>query len=170
MHLKREIETWDGKSSHTLRKIFDRHKSSPSFLADLINHAQSEALQPGATWLIKRFVEHSDGVGSREAQQILSVIPELREWSAKLHILQCLPHLPIHDDCRTAVESLTRACIIDDRKFLRAWGYGGFYELARQFPQYREEADRLMEIGLRDEPASVRARIRKATARGIAPS
>ncbi len=167
MTLKHEIAAWNGKSSADIRAVYDRYEYQPSFLTDLIDYARSAQLQKGATWLIKRFAETTDGIEKGVAQQILGVIPKLEGWEAKLHILQCLPHIPIPASRRKIVESFTRTCILDENKFVRAWSYGGFYELARYFPQYRQEAERIMEMGLVDEPASVQARIRKAQAQGF---
>lgn len=167
MSLERDLDAWDGTSSDALQATFDRHQDSPSFLRDLIRHAGSVDREAGATWLIKRWVETSEGIVSAQAEQLLTVIPMLEGWEAKLHILQCLPHVAIPASCRDVVESFTRECLHAENKFVRAWAYGGFYELARHFPQYRDEAESLMERGRAEEPASVRARIRRATARGF---
>lgn len=167
MSLEADIANWDGKSSRDLAGVFDRHASDAGFLAELIEHTESEALQKGATWLIKRFVERSGEVRASEAERLLQAAHKFKAWESKMHVLQCLPHMSIPASCRITVEALTRAGIEDRKVFLRAWAYGGFYELARQYPQYRKEAEQLMEMGLIDEPASVRARIRQVAARGF---
>lgn len=166
MTLKYDIAQWDGKSSVDIRGIYDHHANKTGFLADVVRHAQFEPLQKGATWLIKQFIEDAEILDQRQTQAVLSLIPDLVGWEAKLHILQCLPHFSFPTNYRKPVESFTRACILDPNKFVRAWGYSGFYELARQFPTLRSEAECLMEIALRDEPASVKARIRNLIAKG----
>ena len=45
-------------------------------------------------------------------------------------------------------------------KFVRAWAYNGFYLLAVQHGEYEAEARQLLTMALRDEPASVKARVR----------
>ncbi len=60
-----------------------------------------------------------------------------------------------------------RKCLEDDNKFVRAWAYNGFYELAKQYPEYRTEAGQLFEMALRDEAASVKARVRNVMKQGF---
>lgn len=48
----------------------------------------------------------------------------------------------------------------DNNKFVRAWAYNGLYELSRQYEDLRIETMLLLDAGLNDEAASVRARIR----------
>ena len=48
----------------------------------------------------------------------------------------------------------------DENKFLRAWSYSGFYELARQHAEYRDYAIEQIERGEADKGAAVKARIR----------
>lgn len=166
MTLKTDIIAWDGNSAEDIRAVYDRYKARPSFFQDLVALAEAEPLQAGATWLLKRFVETAEAMGEDAARQLFTVIPRLVGWAPRLHMLQCLPHVPIPASSRRVVEEFTRASIRDDNTFVRAWGYGGFYALARQFPEYEEEAARIMALGLTDEPPSVRARIRKVTAKG----
>jgi len=165
--IEADIAAWDGKSSDDIHAIYNKHKNDAGFLLELTKHAQSASLQNGATWLIKQFVTNTSSIPGRDTQQILLLIPVLCGWKSKLHILQCMPYISIPTACSNMIESFVRECILDKNKFVRAWGYGGLYELARHFPQYREEAEKIMEMGLIDEPASVRARIRQITAQGF---
>ena len=65
------------------------------------------------------------------------------------------------------VETFLRECLVNDTKFVRAWAYSGLYELAFQYPEYKEEAKQLFEMAMRDEPASVKSRIRKVMKEGF---
>ncbi|MDJ0926840.1 MAG: hypothetical protein QNJ73_04235 [Gammaproteobacteria bacterium] len=167
MTLQRDIASWDGKSADDIAQIYDRYAQRPDLLAELVKHANKPDLQSGATWLIKRHIENTAPLNARETKQLLELLPDLEGWEARLHLLQCLPHLAIPSPCKAAVELFTRESITDDNKFVRAWGYGGFYELARQFPDLQDEATQLIEMAKRDEPASVQARIRRVTAKGF---
>ena len=165
--IEQELADWDGKSADDIGRIYDRHAQRPTFLSELIEFATVPSLQKGATWLIKRQIETTDALSQSECQSVLKLIPALNEWEAKLHLLQCLPHLTIPAKQKKAVESVTRECIVHENKFVRAWGYGGFYELARQHPAYQHEALQLMEMAKRDEPPSGQARIRRVMAKGF---
>jgi len=48
----------------------------------------------------------------------------------------------------------------DENRFLRAWSYNGFYELARRHQNYIGYAMEQLERGETDKAASVKARIR----------
>ncbi len=50
--------------------------------------------------------------------------------------------------------------LCDENKFLRAWSYNGFHELARQHREYIDYAIEQIERGEADKAASVKARIR----------
>jgi len=88
-------------------------------------------------------------------------------WEAKLHILQSLPYLPIAERNRKAVEAFLRLTLTDANKFVRAWSYNGFYELARQHPKYQAETEQFFQMAMRDEAASVKARIRNIMKKGL---
>jgi hypothetical protein len=75
--------------------------------------------------------------------------------------------MPIGDADRIEVETFLRQTLNDSNKFVRAWSYNGFYQLARHFPQYREEAEAIFEMALRDEAASVKARVRNIIRAGF---
>ena len=167
MTIEKELVCWDGKSADGIRSIYDRHAQQPTFLPQLIKYARARSLQKGATWLLKQHSQKNTALSKREVQSILQLIPVLDGWEAKLHLLQCLPHLKITTELSKTVESFVRECIANDNKFVRAWGYGGFYELARQHPTYQDEAMQLIEAAKRDEPPSVQARIRRVLAKGF---
>jgi len=57
---------------------------------------------------------------------------------------------------------------LDEAKFVRAWAYGGFRELAAQHPKYQPEVSRTLEGALATETAaSVLVQIRRARKRGF---
>jgi hypothetical protein len=53
-----------------------------------------------------------------------------------------------------------RTCLADENKFVRAWAYNGFYLLSQQYPEYQQETEQFFAMAMRDEAASVKARIR----------
>lgn len=167
MRIKLDIAAWDGKSADDIRRLYDRHCQAPSFVSDIVGLAKQEPLQKGATWLLKRHAENTGCLEPRAVKDIYQLLQKLEHWESKLHILQSIPHMPIPRTHKNRVETFLRKCLVDDTKFVRAWAYSGFYDLAVQYPEYQEEAEQLFEIAIRDEPASVKSRIRKVMKKGF---
>ena len=167
MSIETELRGWDGKSVAVLGEMFARHADAPGFAADLVRLSMDAACQDGATWLLKAWLESGRGLSAAGRRELFDGLAELVSWRARLHVLQCLPYIAIESEDKAALEAFARGAIADDNKFVRAWGYNGFYLLARRYPQYREEARRFFAMAMRDEPASVRARVRAILRQGF---
>ncbi|PIE43624.1 MAG: hypothetical protein CSA50_04460 [Gammaproteobacteria bacterium] len=160
MSIEQEIASWDGKSSSDIDAIYSRHDNDVSFAAKLIDLFQQTALQKGATWLLKRHLEGNRKLEANEIAMVYRFLSRLEHWETKLHILQCIPFMPIAETEKKAVETFLRKCLIDSNKFIRAWAYNGFYEISTQYPEYKKETKQFFEMAMRDEAPSVKARIR----------
>ncbi|GJL62491.1 MAG: hypothetical protein NPIRA04_11450 [Nitrospirales bacterium] len=167
MNLKQEIAAWDGKSKDDIRDIYDRYCHASSFVSEVLRLTKQEPLQKGTTWLLKRHLEKTGCLESSEVKEVYLLLLKLEHWESKLHILQSIPYLPIPRTHKKKVEIFLRECLANDEKFVRAWTYNGFYELAVQYPEYQEETKKLFEIDMRDEAASVKARIRSIMKKGF---
>ena len=165
-HLKQAIAGWDGKSAQDIALIFDQHKASGGFLDALINYTPEANLQKGATWLLKKYCENHGSFTDEQISQLYAVLPQLTHWESQLHLLQIMAYLPIPLAAKKEVEFFLRDRLQQQNKFVRAWAYSGFYELACQYPEYQIEAQRFMTMALRDEAASVKARIRQILKKG----
>ena len=77
-----------------------------------------------------------------------------------MHLLQCLPYLTIDTREVKQLEPFLRRCLQSENKFVRAWGYNGFNELALQHADFKPEVDSLLAAALEEEAPSVKARIR----------
>lgn len=165
--LDNELAAWDGKSADDIRAVYQQHRADSDLFVQLVRCAAIPAQQNGATWLIKHHLESKQHPDPATVVKLLTLLPALDEWEAQLHVLQSLEYLQIPASCTTLVEAFTKASVASDNKFVRAWGYSGFYELARQHPEYQAEALALLQLALDDEPASVKARVRKVLARGF---
>ena len=95
------------------------------------------------------------------------MLQSLEHWESRLHVLQSIPYMPIPGTHKKKVETFLRECLVDDVKFVKAWAYSGFYELAVQYPEYQDEAEQFFEMAMRDQPASVRSRIRNIMKKGF---
>lgn len=167
MTLKTDIKAWDGKSAIVMGRVYDRHVERPSFLAEVVSVISDESLQDGATWLLKHHLERESPLDAAQAKEVFQTLPKISNWGAKLHILQSLRWMPIPTRYKKKLEAFLRACLQAENKFVRAWAYSGFYELAKQHPEYRLEAQRLCEQAVNSEAASVKARIRNILAKGF---
>ncbi|MEO9877417.1 MAG: hypothetical protein ABJM26_17340 [Anderseniella sp.] len=169
MSLEDELAQWDRKSKDFVSNVFDRHHNQPDFLTDLAGMLDDTHLQSGATWLLKH---HLDQNGEPFDTHLVTAIYRntcaLVHWDAKLHVLQCIAQMPIPDSEMRIVEVFVRRCLIDDAKFVRAWAYSGFCELARRFPQFQAEATHVLNEALTNETAgSVLSRVRRELQHGF---
>ncbi len=167
MNLEDRLRRWDGKSADDIEAIYQSERANNNFSREIIRLAALDATQKGATWLLKHYLEHAGQIEADGITEIYRLCPLLTHWQSKLHLLQCMAYLPIPPTEKATVEKFVRDSLTHEVKFVRAWSYSGFYELARRFPEYQDEARAFFRMGLRDEPASVRARIRKVIQAGF---
>ena len=167
MSIRQEIASWDGKSADDIRGIYDRNRHGSSFVSEILRLAKQQSLQKGAIWLLKRHLENTGYLEPRAIKDVYQLLQKLEHWETKLLVLQCMSYMPIPRTQKKKVETFLRECLVDDMKFVRAWAYSGLYELAFQYPEYQEETKQLFEMAMRDEPASVKARIRKVMKEGF---
>ena len=166
MPLKSALEAWDGQSAEALCRIHDEHRGDPDLAATLVELIGALRYRLAATRLLKRHLESGGSVPDADgvARGLYARFDKLENWECRLNVLQCFPYLPVPDDVVEAVERFLRLCLADDNKFVRAWAYNGFHRLAGQHPRFAAEAAAILEAGLRDEPPSIKARIRKCLA------
>ncbi len=160
MGIEQEIENWDGKTVREITAIYDRYNARIGFIDSLVDSLRHAGQQRGSSWLIKNWIEDGHRLGQTATERICALVNEMEHWEAKLHLLQVLPSLAIPRDQAGNVYRFVRSGILDPNKLVRAWAYGGFYHLARQHDSYAAEARELLEVAMRDEAASVRARLR----------
>lgn len=167
MGLKQALLSWEGKSVHVIEAIYQQHRDSADFLNDLFTFIAQTDLENGATWLLKRHLDAGATLQPDNIKAIYQTLPNLTHWEAKLHVLQCIPHMPIAETEKNVVERFLRKCLTEQNKFIRAWTYHGFYELAVQYPEYRGQVKDFFALAMRDEVASVKARIRNILKQGF---
>ncbi len=160
MNIRKELNNWDGKSADDIRLIYTQYHQEQSFISELIRLIKDTSHQKGATWLLKSHVSEVGHIDSGTATKIYALLTKLDNWESKLHILQSIPGMPIEKSVKISVEIFLRECLSDSNKFVRAWTYHGFFELASQYPEYMEETRLFFDMAMRDEAPSVKARIR----------
>ena len=160
MNFQKEIENWDGKSAKDIAEIYKQHCHDKAFKSNILMLIANPRTQKGSTWLLKHHLENNIGLDDQELNELYNKLDILEYWESKLHILQSLPFLIIPETHKKTLERFLRACLVENNKFVRAWAYNGFYELATQYPEYTQETKAFFEMAMRDEAPSVKARIR----------
>jgi len=167
--LQSSLLAWDGKSADDIGQIFQSHKSSKDFTDNLLqlitgsqlaNTQDLQNVQKGATWLLKAWLEAGGMLSLKQTNSVYRQLAQLAHWESRLHVLQSLPFLKISKSNKSRLESFLRECLVDSNKFVRAWTYNGWHLLAQQHPEYQEEVEKFLEMAMRDEAPSVKARIR----------
>lgn len=177
--LRQRLSRWDGKSVADLETIYralleSKNHSLTDIQQQLIALLEDVTLQTAASWLLKRAWEQNNLTPSAAvSKKIIHALPLLETWETKLHILQSLPHLPLSQSSISKTESKKLYAFLHknlsaENKFVRAWTYHGFYELALNYPSYTEEVKLLFRRAMLDEAASVKARIRNIVKSGFA--
>lgn len=169
MPLEDELLLWDRKSKQAILSLYERYHARSGFLAALAGMLDDTQLQSGATWLLKHYFDNgSQSLDESLVALIYSKVPGLVHWDAKLHVLQCMSHMPVPAAEMRTVEAFVRSALSDDVKFVRAWAYSGFCELARRFPEFQKEAQQVLNAALESESAgSILSRIRRELRTGF---
>jgi|RhiMetdeSRZDD1v2_1073273.scaffolds.fasta_scaffold215840_2 hypothetical protein len=162
MSIREELESFDGKHTDVLDRILSKHRRTNSLIESLVllMADQQSSVQTGATWLLKVLAENDAEFKSKHLIAIFGSLSELTHWLSKLHICQMLQYVSIPRESERSVVWFLERNLYDENKFLRAWAYNGFYELARQRNEYFDYAIEQLEHGETDKAASVKARIR----------
>ncbi len=165
--LKNKVAAWDGKSAVDIKDIYQTSHQVTGFVDMLIRLMKEKSLQNGATWLLNAWLKSGNQLKKSQIRKICNMLYDLESWEARLHVLQSISYMSIEEDEKELLYDFLRMTLCDSNKFVRAWSYNGFYELAQQYPQYSEETKQYFEMAMRDEAASVKARIRNIMKKGF---
>jgi hypothetical protein len=109
------------------------------------------------------------GLGSAataDAAELLRALAAVADWRIHVRLLQQLADTEFPNGAKTTLHRLVMRDLAHPNKFVRAWAYGGLATLARRFPEFESEVNEICAMGLRDESAAVKARIRNAWSKG----
>lgn len=126
----------------------------------LLLTADEAKIHPQVTALLKRLAENGMRFTSEQRRTIFDSLAEVTDWESKLHLCQMLQHVKIAKGSQANVAWFLDRCLADPNKFLRAWAYNGFYELAKQHREYHQLTLDHLDRAEREKSAAVRARIR----------
>ncbi|HEX7721733.1 MAG TPA: hypothetical protein VF397_06215 [Pyrinomonadaceae bacterium] len=161
MSLKEELERIDGDSG-SLELFLSRHRSTKSLVNQLVLLIAPDEpkLQIKATALLKRLAESGTRFTRSQLAAIFDSLAEVTHWEAKLHLCQMLQHVKIPNGSETKVVWFLERCLSEENKFVRAWAYNGFYELAKQHHEYYDYAVEQLARAQKEKSAAVKARLR----------
>ena len=154
------LDKWDGKSADYLMTVYVQFSEKNNFLCSLIDVIVLTRYQKGSTWLINHWLSNGGKLSRLGTENLIDSLVLLEEWESKLHVLQSFQYLLFPDSKKTELESFILTSLSEKNRFVRAWAYNSYHLLSKRFPEYRDDAIKALEIGLRDESASVKARIR----------
>ncbi|MCH1494830.1 MAG: hypothetical protein L7U72_06345 [Rubripirellula sp.] len=153
-------ECADGRVE-SLQAVYDSWHEVVGVVRFWIDCVGDSALEGGASWLLKHWVEAGSEIESTDQHELLNRLDAVTSWQARLHLLQILEHLLIPEEFREVVASFCNESILSSNTFVRAWGYSGMVTLAKQWPCYISRALDAIELGESEDAASVRARVRR---------
>ncbi len=146
-----------------LHLLYDQYCNRQDFISQLLTGLAEPQTQITASWLLKHYLQQQV-LDTQQTMDLLNQLQGIESWQARLQLLQCVQFLKIPSSAKPPLEQYVRENLADSNTFVRAWSYDAFFRLAVQFSEYRPEAHQLLQMGLRDEPASVKARIRRLVA------
>jgi hypothetical protein len=160
--LKTELERLDGETASAFDIFLSEHRPSKAMIDELVLllTADDAKIHGQVTALLKRLAETEVRFTSEQRRAIFDSLAEVNDWESKLHLCQMLQHLKIPKGSQANVTHFLERCLAEPNKFLRAWAYNGFYELAKQHPEYRQLALDHLDSAERETSAAIKARIR----------
>ncbi|MCG7965735.1 MAG: hypothetical protein JAY63_03990 [Candidatus Thiodiazotropha taylori] len=166
MSIRKALQEWNGKAADDIDRLYGLYRTDDAFISLILPLFKQPDCEAGATWLLKRYLEDHKCIDDSFMDEVFESLASLNHWQSKLHLLQCLSYFKISKTNKKKLESFLRECLTSDNKFVRAWAYNGFYELAIQHPQYMQETKTFFEMAMRDEAPSIKARIRNIMKQG----
>lgn len=157
------LEGGIGEKVSYFKAIYPKIHQAPNFIDNLIeisfNH---ENIRQYATWLIKYHGDQKGVFTVSQSRRIVELMPLLEFWQDKLHILQTLPYLSLHQDDLDTVEKYVGEHLSHSQNFVRTSAYHGLYVLTNYKTELKEDVLTIFKEALEsDAAASVKARLRK---------
>ena len=143
-----------------LHGLLDQYEGDAEFMARLLRCARDPELESASTWLILNFLRRNGACNVQQSSELVSLLPVVEGWQARLHVLQSVSKLQIPLSLKDDLYDWLLRLIQDKNNFVRAWTYDGLFRLATQHREYFQEVDGLMRRALKFEKPSVTARIR----------
>ena len=165
MDILSDLIAWDGKDTDWLEQFYRVNVEDSSFEELIylwpIELEGSDRLYISLSHLLKQHCDKGYIVRAKQNRSILSVLENEPHWQTLLHILQSFKSFELIEEDRASWERVLKSALSSENKFVRAWSYYAWALFADRFPRYKPEVNDYIEMALRDEAASVKARIRQ---------
>jgi hypothetical protein len=161
--LEAQLQDFDGKHTDSLFRVAETLSLDGSTIDQLISLAERSdaSIQIAATWLLKHFQSRKVSFNPVQVMRLVQQLGSSGPWESRLHLVQMLPKFAIPEACTEQLFQSLVAALSERNKFIRAWVYAALHSLASQHRDYAPEVTPLLDQALRDEAASVRARLRQ---------
>ncbi|WP_299976049.1 hypothetical protein [uncultured Pseudoteredinibacter sp.] len=171
MDILSDLIAWDGKDTDWLEQFYRVNVEDSSFEELIylwpIEMEASDRLYISLSHLLKKHCDSGYIVLAKHNRSILSVLENEPHWQTLLHILQSFKSFELIEEDRASWERILKSALTSENKFVRAWSYYAWVLFAERFPGYKAEVSDYIEMALRDEAASVKARIRQMQKQGL---
>ncbi len=157
MELTEILARFDGKTTTELKEALPLAAQSDQ--ADALLRAcwsENPRVAVAASWVVKALIE-SGRAGYLDMPAVFEVLETADHWETQLHLLQIVQHAPEAAVDRVAA---VRRRLAAQKTFVRVWALDAFVRIAGVRGELREEARALVEAGMQDKAASMRARCR----------
>lgn len=160
MALRKELSLWNGKCKTFIECIYSKYSVDRNFVESLIQFIENKQYQKGSSWLIKKWLESGNRLSLNHTNRLFDSLHDIDCWETVLHILQSIPFMIIPQTRQSKAYIFLRIMLSHSNKFVRAWAYNGFNELAKQYPKFSTENLEYINMAQSDEAPSVKARLR----------
>lgn len=158
-----ELDAHPKASQGQLNAWYKQYAKASSFNPLLVEAIMSDsiALQRNGSWLLKKHLEQKESLTPLQWQQICQALDKFESWELLLHLCQSFALNPtLNDESAPLASAFLKRCAAHKKPFVRAWAITGLHELAKQFPDLRDDAVKLVNTAVNDTAKSVQARIR----------
>lgn len=157
-----KLKLWDGVHIEYLTELYRANFSKLDFFENLATLCVTEQdLQKITTWLIKYHYDNGHTLSQLITEKLMTSCKTVKNWEAKLHILQLLPYFNLTDKSIALADDFARNCLTDKNKFVRAWAYNGLYELTKYIPEMKTELEFICQRAMETESAAIKSKVRK---------
>ena len=114
-----------------------------------------------AIWIVRKLTETSPELLSKYKPILLNDLTQSPFWEVKAELCHIIPNLKLdYEEIKGAI-AFFKNNLDDKSKIVKAWSLDALYEFSKIEPKITSEVERLLQMALKDEAASVRARARK---------
>lgn len=161
--LEARLQHFDGKHLDSLARVAETLPLEGSTIDQLFALAERSdpAMRTAITWLLKNLRSRGTNFSAPQVTKVIEQLCAGGPWESRLQLLQMVPNLVIPVACTDELFHSLVPVLTEGNKFVRAWAYAALHALASQHREYLREVVPLLDQGLHDEAASVRARLRQ---------